>query len=411
MSRILVVDDSQTIRKVVGNILESAGFDVAFAVDGQDAIEALKGGEVAAELVLVDFVMPRMNGFQFCRALRAEPNLTATPVVLMSAKADRIRDHFVQQTGAIDAITKPFDADALLAIVQNAIRRVQSGRVSASMLPTFDDDESSVEGKFETQAPPAARGPALEGDLSVIPIGAILQLLQVEGQSGVLRTTDDARTIEITFRGGVIDLVRGEAAGDEFRIGRYFLERGLLTEDDLEDFIVLTRQGSDEPTPPLGVRLLQAGKIDEINLRAALIQQSSELVYELVRWQKGQFTFRRQPLGPLAEHAKLGLAVAQVVMEGFRRVDEWRVIEGTLGSFDAVLVQDTAAVHALREIDLSPTERAVLAVVDGDRSIREIIASAHMSAFDVCRILGQLLSARLVRKQAPQTLLGAGAPS
>jgi hypothetical protein len=68
-------------------------------------------------------------------------------------------------------------------------------------------------------------------------------------------------------------------------------------------------------------------------------------------------------------------------------------------------------VHALREIDLSPTERAVLAVVDGDRSIREIIASAHMSAFDVCRILGQLLSARLVRKQAPQTLLGAGAPS
>ena len=243
----------------------------------------------------------------------------------------------------------------------------------------------------------------------MIPVGAILQLLQVEGQSGVLRTTDEARAVEITFRGGVIDLVRGESAGDEFRIGRYFLERGLLTEADLEDFIVLTRQGSDEPAPPLGIRLLQAGKIDEISLRAALIQQSSELVYELVRWQEGRFVFRRQPLGALAEHAKLGLAVAQVVMEGFRRVDEWRVLEGTLGNFDAILVQDTAAAHALRQVDLSPTERAVLSVVDGDRSIREIIASAHMSAFDVCRILGQLLSARLVRKQLPQTLLGAGA--
>ena len=61
-----------------------------------------------------------------------------TPVVLMSAKSDRIRDQFVQQTRAIDAITKPFDAQALVAGVENALRRFNSKRVSSARLPELD---------------------------------------------------------------------------------------------------------------------------------------------------------------------------------------------------------------------------------------------------------------------------------
>ena len=84
-SRILVVDDSPTIRRVVSAILERHGCEAPVASDGQDAIEALQSGEVKADLVLLDFVMPRMNGYQFCRALRSDANLQTTPIVLMSA--------------------------------------------------------------------------------------------------------------------------------------------------------------------------------------------------------------------------------------------------------------------------------------------------------------------------------------
>src|SRR5262245_9732273 len=98
-TRILVVDDSPTIRTVVSTILERMGYDPEVASDGQDAYEALASGEVKADLVLVDFVMPRMNGYQFCRAIRDNAELATTPIVLMSAKGDRIRDQFVQQTG------------------------------------------------------------------------------------------------------------------------------------------------------------------------------------------------------------------------------------------------------------------------------------------------------------------------
>ena len=64
-----------------------------------------------------------------------------TPVVLMSAKADRIRDQFVQQTGALDAITKPFDAQALGLVIENALRRINGNRVSSARLPELEGDE------------------------------------------------------------------------------------------------------------------------------------------------------------------------------------------------------------------------------------------------------------------------------
>src|SRR5580765_7712445 len=108
-SKILVVDDSPTIRKVVSAILARSGYDVVAAADGQSALEVLTGEEKqSVDLVLLDFVMPRMNGFQFCRAIRQNGGALATlPVVLMSAKSDKIRDQFVQQTGAMDALSKP----------------------------------------------------------------------------------------------------------------------------------------------------------------------------------------------------------------------------------------------------------------------------------------------------------------
>src|SRR6187431_3692305 len=143
-ARILVVDDSPTIRKVVGSILEARSYQPLLAGDGQEALEML--GTETVDLVLLDFVMPRMNGYQFCRELRSDPNLKNLPVVLMSAKGDKIRGQFVQQTGAIDAITKPFDARGLVAVVEGALKKQEEGR--AGPVPdaaTMPEDEALLE--------------------------------------------------------------------------------------------------------------------------------------------------------------------------------------------------------------------------------------------------------------------------
>ena len=533
-SRILVVDDSPTIRRVVSAILERHGYEAALASDGEDALHALQSGEVKADLILLDFVMPRMNGYQFCRALRADVELSMTPVVLMSAKSDRIRDQFVQQTGAMDAITKPFDAQALVAVVENALRRVNSGRSSSTRLPDLDPDEPApppveletrrthvaqivatklahivtktmaekpnatpgelasalterlakdallemVEAVRDLERGGESSGSVLSGDLGVVPIGAILQLLQVENLSGVLVCRSGTADVVATFRKGLIDLVQSSGAGDEFRLGRYFVEEGIVTPAQIDDVMNRPRGAeangaivaddaegprsrvtvrNDIPTPGptqlgsdpmisvkspdteredpharvtmpglppsgagrgslvpgsqapatdpdprrrlLGAALLAFGKITESQLRTALTRQSSELLYEVLRWPKGRFDFRAEPASDVVESAQLGLPVASVVMEGFRRVDEWRVLERTIGSFDGVLVRDDLALRSIDMGTLPPKEKAVLDAVDGARSVRDIVAASHMSSFDACRVLVQFLEARVLRRR------------
>jgi hypothetical protein len=87
-------------------------------------------------------------------------------------------------------------------------------------------------------------------------------------------------------------------------------------------------------------------------------------------------------------------------MEGFRRVDEWRVVETSLGSFESVLQRDPMAIQALGAERLARPEKLVLDTIDGERTIREVVAASHLSSFDACRILGQFLEARVVRRRA-----------
>ena len=485
--RVLVIDDSPTIRKVVTAILERSGYRATSASDGQEGLDLLTGGE-RFDLVLLDFVMPRMNGYQFCRAVRAHERLRSLPIVLMSAKSDRIREQFVQQTGAVDAITKPFDAQALVTVIENAIRRVELGtarvgdpfngdeppslqrnatvdevqraarvvsEVSSTLvkllLPTLGEfaDKALDEGALLTsltsrvtiqglrdldhalrEADFGDRGPViLSGELSTLPIGAVLQMLQVERQTGVLEIKKPAtpRTeasavrawqavaqsrpvpmgseLLITWRNGLVDLVQSQGTGDEFRLGRFFVEEGLITPTEIE--AVLARRDSrpppgSSPRVPrrlLGDMLLADNRVSEAQLRDALIRQASELLYELLRLQKGHFEFRSQPPSPQADRAKLALPIASIVMEGFRRVDEWRVVEASLGSFDSVLQRDPMAIEALGIERLSRPEKRVLDTIDGERTVREIIAASHLSSFDACRILTQLIEARVVRRR------------
>ena len=72
-----------------------------------------------------------------------------------------------------------------------------------------------------------SRGPLLAGDLGVVPIGAILQLLQAESQTGVLVCKRDQFEVRATFREGEIDLVQSSGGSDEFRLGRFFVEEGI----------------------------------------------------------------------------------------------------------------------------------------------------------------------------------------
>src|SRR5262245_27659883 len=116
---VLVIDDSPTITKVVQLVLTKAGYQVQTAADGEQGLQSVR--DQRPDLILLDFVMPRMNGYQFCRELTSDAKLRDIPVILMSAKGDQVGERFVKVMGIVDYITKPFSPEAITAVVQHTI--------------------------------------------------------------------------------------------------------------------------------------------------------------------------------------------------------------------------------------------------------------------------------------------------
>src|SRR5438067_2184458 len=138
---VLVIDDSPTIVKVVQLVLTKTGFEIRTAADGEAGLEAARAHPPA--LILLDFVMPRMNGYQFCREAAADAKLRDIPIALMSAKGDQVGERFVKVMGIVDYITKPFSPEAITAVVQHTIAKYGRERAGGDDTPAsiVDPDE------------------------------------------------------------------------------------------------------------------------------------------------------------------------------------------------------------------------------------------------------------------------------
>ena len=123
---ILVVDDDPDIARFVEVNLRSAGYDVAVAADGEEALE--KAGELRPDLVLLDVMMPRIDGFEVAQRLRKNPQTANTSIIMLTAKALSADKVTGLQSGADDYIIKPFDPIELLARVKGTLRRAKEMR-------------------------------------------------------------------------------------------------------------------------------------------------------------------------------------------------------------------------------------------------------------------------------------------
>lgn len=112
IKRVLVVDDTATDLKNMEQILSGAGYIVITAKSGKEAVEKSKSEHPDA--VLLDVIMPEMNGFQACRAITTDPSTKDIPVILVSSKGEKTDKVWGQEQGARGYVTKPYTSDQLL---------------------------------------------------------------------------------------------------------------------------------------------------------------------------------------------------------------------------------------------------------------------------------------------------------
>jgi twitching motility two-component system response regulator PilH len=118
-TKILIVDDSRTQRQLFSEIFEANGITVIMASDGVEALETLES--IHPDIVLLDIVMPRMNGYEVCRKIKSNPNTQNVPVVLCSAKSEEFDRYWGLKQGADAYISKPCQNQVLISTIRTLL--------------------------------------------------------------------------------------------------------------------------------------------------------------------------------------------------------------------------------------------------------------------------------------------------
>ena len=119
--KIMTVDDSNSIRQMVGFTLKRAGFEVLEAVDGKDAISQLDTTTI--DMMITDLNMPNMDGIELIKELRTKPQYKFIPIVMLTTESQDEKKQEGKAAGATGWIVKPFKPDQLLAVINKVLRQ------------------------------------------------------------------------------------------------------------------------------------------------------------------------------------------------------------------------------------------------------------------------------------------------
>ncbi len=150
MEKIIVADDEQKIRKLVGDFLKKSGYDVIEAEDGDEAYRIFSENKNDISLLILDIMMPGLNGWQVCRKVREISNV---PVIMLTARSEEFDILTGYENGADDYVTKPFSPGVLVKRVEALLRRAnlsqgtQSEKEVSELVFNDDAHEVRLEGK------------------------------------------------------------------------------------------------------------------------------------------------------------------------------------------------------------------------------------------------------------------------
>ena len=119
--KIIVADDSAVIRKIIEKSVESLGYEALHAGNGQMALELLEKSSEDVALVILDWNMPVVNGFEVLKSMKEDSRFGNIPVLMVSTESEEAKIGQVSEAGANGYLSKPFKAEELIAVIQNTI--------------------------------------------------------------------------------------------------------------------------------------------------------------------------------------------------------------------------------------------------------------------------------------------------
>jgi len=248
---------------------------------------------------------------------------------------------------------------------------------------------------------------AIEGPLRELGIHDVFQLLDLSRKTGRLRVTSLLRDNEgaVYFDSGrvVAALIRS----NPHPLGTLLMRAGKVAEGDLARARAM--QAGDPQPLRLGEILVSIGALTTKELERQVRLQVEAVVFELMSWREGHFSFSEGQLGEIPADALTSISTESLLMEGARRIDEWARIAHKIPHLD--MIPALAAIDETHPslLDLLPHEWEVLAMIDGRADLRTIATALGTSDFDVARIAYGLLSTGVIDLRERPRVMNSGA--
>jgi hypothetical protein len=231
---------------------------------------------------------------------------------------------------------------------------------------------------------------AFTGNLKTVAFPDILQLLSTGKKTGVLTITKGEVQKDISFRDGNIIYASSRNSEEDF-LGTLLLKRGRISKADLERALMLQKTSGKK----LGMILVDMELFSREEIVDCLKLQVEEIAYNLFSWDSGDFIFQEGQL-PEIKDLLVNLSSMSVIMEGTRRIDEWLEIRKVLPKEGEILRPAMNPRLKSDEITLSLEEFQVLSVINGERTLAEILSVSPVGEFATYRGIYNLKSAGLI---------------
>jgi uncharacterized protein DUF4388 len=234
----------------------------------------------------------------------------------------------------------------------------------------------------------------LEGTLGTFTLPDIFQLLANTKKTGCLVLSDDHRDGRVWFKDGEVFFAL--ASGGRLALGRRLIGAGVLTTDQLKAALEVQR---DSRGLRLGSILVDQGAVDAPTLEMFVREQIQDAAFDLLSWSEGSFRF--EGTADTDEPIGLTVSVENLIMESSRRLEEWDTVRRKIPTARAVVAMAPEVPHGEIEVSLKADEWRLLTLVDGQRTIIDLVEITGQSEFAICKVLFGMVGTGLLEVRDP----------
>ncbi len=240
----------------------------------------------------------------------------------------------------------------------------------------------------------------LQGDFEGLTLASILQLLCNDQKTGVLTVTCEDEQSRVFFEQGTI--VYASASLKEARLGYLMRNDGIISAAQLQKCLAMAK----EEKMHLGKILVEKGYISLDTLKKYNTRQVEAILYNLLFWKKGRFEYKDAKLN-LKGMIVTQLNPMKLILEASRRIDELSVLKKFIPT-DRLVFQMSGKVQSKEEIKLNANEWRILSLIDGTRTVRQIIVESGYDEFAVYKIFFSVISSGLIEQKEEVSLEDGG---